>query len=438
MSNQKATRRAGTRGASDAPRRINRRSTGGVVEKQTSRGTSFGVRFVAGGKRRYVSVGYARDGVTRADAERVLAFELERVRRGEWSPPARVVEERPIPTFHEAASDWLAARKVEGGRRGQGLSPGSVADLQYKLAHLLREFATTPLDQIDVRAVDDFRRRLARRGELSATSINRVLATLASVVEEALDQGVIVGRNPALGKRRRLPSEAPRRSYLDRAEHITALLDAASELDRERPGLPYRRALLATLVMAGLRIGELLRLRWSDVHLASGRVRVRGTKTAAAERYVDLLPLLRDELSTLAANRPDDDRDAYVFGTGTGARQQATNVRRRVLAPAVKRANERLIEREAEPLPERLTPHSLRRTFASLLFALEETPPYVMAQMGHTSSHLTLAVYAKAMNRRDGEPERLKALVNGEDWALTGTEGAIGVVTKRREERAEA
>ena len=70
-----------------------------------------------------------------------------------------------------------------------------------------------------------------------------------------------------------------------------------------------------------------------------------------------------------------------------------------------------------EPPPEGLTPHSLRRTFASLLFAIGETPPYVMAQMGHTTPNLTLAIYARQMDRRDGEPERLKALVAGRAWA---------------------
>jgi hypothetical protein len=68
-------------------------------------------------------------------------------------------------------------------------------------------------------------------------------------------------------------------------------------------------------------------------------------------------------------------------------------------------------------MPEGLTPHSLRRTFASLLFAVGETPPYVMRQMGNTSANLTLSIYARTMDRRDGEPERLRALVHGEEWA---------------------
>jgi hypothetical protein len=57
-----------------------------------------------------------------------------------------------------------------------------------------------------------------------------------------------------------------------------------------------------------------------------------------------------------------------------------------------------------------------RRTFASLLFAIGEAPPYVMAQIGHTDPTITLGIYARVMDRRDGEPERLKALVEGRVW----------------------
>ena len=53
------------------------------------------------------------------------------------------------------------------------------------------------------------------------------------------------------------------------------------------------------------------------------------------------------------------------------------------------------------------------REIQSLLFAIGEPPPYVMAQMGHTTASLTLTIYARQMDRRDGESERLKALVEG-------------------------
>lgn len=97
-----------------------------------------------------------------------------------------------------------------------------------------------------------------------------------------------------------------------------------------------------------------------------------------------------------------------------------SNTRRRLLATAIERANGARAERRSEQLPEKLTPHSMRRTFASLLYALGETPPYVMAQMGHTSPNLALAIYAKCMDRRDGEPERLRALWGGSRLSTNG------------------
>jgi hypothetical protein len=82
-----------------------RRSTGGIVEKATARGTSYGMRFRALGRRQFVQIGYSNDGCTRADAERELAYALEQVRRGEWRPPAEVETPREVPTFHVAASE---------------------------------------------------------------------------------------------------------------------------------------------------------------------------------------------------------------------------------------------------------------------------------------------------------------------------------------------
>src|SRR2546421_13023289 len=86
------------------------------------------------------------------------------------------------------------------------------------------------------------------------------------------------------------------------------------------------------------------------------------------------------------------------------------NFRNRVLAAAVKRANENLDKRELAPL-RKLTPHSLRRTFCSLLYALGESPPVVMAEMGHTDPGLALKVYAQAMRLDPEQNAQLKALV---------------------------
>jgi hypothetical protein len=80
-----------------------------------------------------------------------------------------------------------------------------------------------------------------------------------------------------------------------------------------------------------------------------------------------------------------------------------------------------LQQRDATPLPGDITPHSLRRTFLSLLLATGAEVPYVMQQVGHADPKLTLSVYAQVMFRREGERERLQGLVEGSDWALLGT-----------------
>jgi integrase len=109
-----------------------------------------------------------------------------------------------------------------------------------------------------------------------------------------------------------------------------------------------------------------------------------------------------------------------VFGTAQGKQQNPSNIRARVIAKAVERANERLEDAGEPPLP-RLTPHGLRRTFASLLYGIGEASPVVMAELGHTDPGLALSIYAHAMRREDGENERLRALVEGTDIAGLGT-----------------
>jgi integrase len=296
--------------------------------------------------------------------------------------------------------------------RGRVGSP-SEADLQWRVEHLLAYFAATPLDQITISDIDAFRLSRVQEGVLGAASINKMITTLAGILETAVEYELIAC-NPAKGRKRRLPVVVTRRSWLDRADHITALLDGAGEVDQEgRAVVGLRRPVIATFAFAGLRLGELQALRWRDVDLDRGTISVRAAKTDAGIRLIDMLPILRRELSAYR-DRLNPDPDRPVFATATGKGIGSSNIRLRVLARAVTRANANLEARGQQPLPAGLTPHSLRRTFASLLFALGGPPPYVMGQMGHTTPGFTLALYAREMSRRDGERQRLQALVAGE------------------------
>jgi hypothetical protein len=156
---------------------------------------------------------------------------------------------------------------------------------------------------------------------------------------------------------------------------------------------------------------------------AAGRLWVGESKTEAGVRHVDLLPGLRDELTAYKAGCSRTEPGDYVFATSAGRRHGIDNIRNRVFDRAVERANKCLVKADKTPLPDGLTPHKLRHTFASLLVALGEDPGYVMDQIGHTNPNFTLRVYRHGMRRDDGEKERLRALVEGVDWAPMGTNG---------------
>ena len=347
------------------------------------------------------------------------------IERGIWKPPDRDAPP-PAPersaedlTFHEFASDWF--RDNKGSWR-----PNTIVDYGWQLRlHLLPFFSDMQLKEITIATVDQYKSAKVREGVLSATSINKTITRLAQILEVAVEYELI-DRNPAKGKRRRVKASRPAPVWLDHADQIRALLDAAGELDRaarrDRQHI-HRRAILATLVLAGLRIGELLDLRWRDVDLTAGRITVRASKTDAGVRTVDMLPALRDELLELKATARRSGANDLVFGTSHAQRQHASNIRNRVLAPAVKRANERLAEAGEVPLPERLTPHKLRHTFASVLVALGVDPGSVMDQLGHTDPAFTLRVYRHGMRRDQASKDALRVLVGGADWAATGSNG---------------
>lgn len=399
-----------------------RRSTGGVVIDTRRKSPVFALRFRAHGRRQYITLGSAEEGWSRERAEQALRHTLADVERGIWEPPDRtpaatpaVEPEEQDPTFLQFAFEWYHDNK--GGWRER-----TRVDYQWQLSHhLLPYFGKLRLSEITPREIDRYTAAKVREGQLSAVSINKTLTRLGQVLKRAKRWGLI-DRNP-VEDAERLKATRPAPVWLDRAEHIEALLDAAGELDkaarRDRRHVP-RRAMLATLVFAGLRIGEMLELRWRDVDVAGGTITVRASKTDAGVRQVDMLPALRDELLALKAATRDAQPNRLVFPTTTGERHGPSNIRRRVLAPAVELASAKLVEAGDVPLPDGLTPHKLRHTFASLLVALGVDPGAAMDQLGHTDPSFTLRVYRHGMRRDPASREALRRLVGLTDQPAIG------------------
>lgn len=385
-----------------------RRSKGQAIRTRSARGHGWAIRFYAYGQRRYITLGDEADGWTEAKAQAELGLTLAQVRLGRWQPEREPEPPEEEPTFHRFASEWLAS--VE-----QDLRPNTVADYRWQLTdHLLPFFADHRLRAITVQEVDRYRECKRREGKLSAESINKTLTRLGQILERALEYELI-DRNPVKVGRRKLKTAKPVRSYLDDAAQVADLLEAAGELDAEaridRRHIP-RRAIMATLAFTGLRIGEVLALRWRHVDLANRRLRVDDAKTDAGVRYVTLQPALYDVLAALKARTSDTRPDRFVFATATGRALGADNARNRVFAMAVERANERREEHDLPPLPA-ITPHSLRRTYISALLAVGWEVPVVMAEVGHTDPKVTLGIYGQVMRRDQPARNRLRELLQG-------------------------
>lgn len=411
-----------------------RPATGQVIERKTQSGRVLALRFRAYGRRQYLTLGAAADGWDRRRAEEELANVLADVRRGIWQPPAAatiVDEPQAEETFHEYASRWVEDHRHEVDDR-------TVEFWRWALSHVLAHLAALPLSAITVERIDAYKGAKVREREyllgelhrwqkekpetrgprpprpLSNASINRTVTVLAGVLETAVEHGRLPA-NPARGKRRRLKAAKPRRTWLA-LDEVRSLLDAS----------PLHRALLATLILAGLRVGELCALRWRAVDLARGTLTVEESKTDAGEgRVIDLSPDLRETLTLHRAALGDVGDDDLVYPTRTGGQRDRHNVRSRILLPSIERANKQRVEVGLRPIADGITNHTCRRTFASLLYEAGASPAYVMSQMGHESAALALEVYAKVMDRKRETGARMDELIRAADWAPSGTSDPV-------------
>ena len=387
-----------------------RRSTGQVVERHTKRGVVYALRFYAAGERRYETLGTDAEGWNRRKADDELAAVMAAVRAGTWVPRVADVQSRgDEPSFHEFPSEWLANRRGE-------LRPRTVADYEWALSHhLLPTFARLHVSEIGPQDVDRYKAAKLAEGKLGGSQINKTLKLLAQIIDVAIEYGISDGANPARGRRRRVKVGKPQRTWVE-PEQLLALLEAASTTTRP---------VLATLAGAGLRVGEAVALDWRDVNLATGTLTVGTAKTdAGTGREVDLPGGLIEALSEWKVVTPRPEPDDPVLVTRTGTRQTVTNVDHRIKT-AIKEANVELERAGIETISDRVTPHSLRRAYASVRAALGDHPVYIAEQLGHSDFGFTFRVYQRAVKRR----ERLsgayaEAFDRALEWALIGT-GAV-------------
>lgn len=274
------------------------------------------------------------------------------------------------------------------------LRPSTVArDTQFFRTHALPVFGNTQLAKLDRTTLRAWVAELgsADGSNLAPATIHRVVQLMNKCVNAALEDRLI-SHNPVA----KLPLPRIERQEM-RFLTVEELWSLASAID------PRYRAFVLLGGFGGLRLGEMLGLRWSRVDLLRRRVHVAETlvditghisfgppKTKAAVRSVPLPSFVCDELSLLAQQPLDP--EMLVFRSPDGLPIRATLFRRRFWAPAVKVAG-------LEPL--RI--HDLRHTAVSLWIADGAHPKQIAVMAGHTSVSVVLDRYGHLYPQQDEE-----------------------------------
>ncbi len=276
--------------------------------------------------------------------------------------------------------EWLAAKKVR-------VKPSWLRTIEITWrTHVEPEWGGRQVAGIEHGEVQRWVGGLAAKRSASVTT--RAVQILSGVLERAVRERRIPS-NPATGL------ELPRRR---RKTHVYLTIDELMSVANEAR---WRRPIVLTLGLCGMRWGELVAIRVRDVDLDRGRIHIRGSATQVGTRIVYddtksgdgrliMFPeVLRPVFAAQMDGRGPDDllftapghpRDEFMY-SGSGA----TNRRDGWFEMAMRRAD---LGRG------HMTVHDLRHTAASLMVRAGANVKAVQRQLGHRSAVMTLDVYA--------------------------------------------
>lgn len=232
--------------------------------------------------------------------------------------------------------------------------------------HLLPWFGSMRLDQIGTVAIDRFKEAQKDLDDAPNT-INGRLMTLTNFLRWAIARHYLT----AMPKVEYFPrNPITKVEFLEPAALDAVLAATSGEL----------RTMTLVAAHTGLRIGELLALRWSDVNLKTGKLTVqhntyRGTDRPPKGKRERTVPLSRTARAALKEHQhlrgklvfPDEDGNGVPYSTALYRLQHATGLRGW---------------------------HVLRHTFGTRLSTLGVPLRAIMEWMGHASIKTTM-IYAK-------------------------------------------
>jgi integrase len=319
-----------------------------------------------------------------ADATEAERVELERKQNG--------------ATFREVAHgylDWL--EKIHGAK------PSTLRDHRSTLAepgtayrrgsgtingHVMAALGGRPASKITTREINQLLTKLSDAGT-SPGRVNKYRAVISAIFNYGIKEDTFaLETNPAtLTDKRREPALAPLVYYSP--EEIEALARALAdglhrEIERddaERADDEQDAEMVRVAAYAGLRLGELLALRWRDVDFAGhvltiSRAMSDGIESSTKSGRIRRVPLpdqAAGALDRLSKREDYTGEDELVFCNVYGRHLDGSALRRRF-----KRARD-----NADLRPLRF--HDLRHTYGSLLAAAGVDLVTIQAVMGHSA-----------------------------------------------------
>lgn len=298
---------------------------------------------------------------TKHTAEEALREILVAAQRGAFE-----IRSEQTATFADAATEYL--RYVADVRQREA---STVRDYRGVIeGYLLPAFGHQALNQITPDHIDAYKERLLEEGRLSRRTIVRHLNVLHGIFRRARRVfGLTI--NPASAELVDRPQLVYTGEFDTYSRSEIELLASAADSSQDA-------AIFRTAAFTGLRQGELLGLRWSDVDFVGGMLHVRRNFTDGMEKVpkgkkVRSVPMTRDVIEVLARLKDRvhfaDDGD-LVFASAVGDHLDSWALRRRFYA-AIHRAGLR-----------RIRFHDLRHCFGSAAITVLDGYA-VQSYMGH-------------------------------------------------------
>ena len=316
-----------------------------------------------------------------------------------WRQDAQVALRRGTMRAPSAATLAALAEALLRGARdgtirnrsGDPYKPSAIRGYEAALRlRVLPELGCRKLSDLRRTDLQDLADRLQADG-LDPSTIQTTLMPPRAICRRALARGEIAV-NPTTGLE--LPAVRSERDRIASPLEAARLVAALDEGDR---------ALWATALYGGLRRGELMALRWGDVDLAAGVIRVERSwdakegviepKSAVGRRKVPIAAVLRDHLAEHRAAREAvyGSEDDLLFGRTPGV----------PFVPGTVSKRARDAWRKAQLAP--ITLHEARHTFASLMIAAGVNAKALSTYMGHANIAITLDRYGHLMPGNEGD-----------------------------------